>query len=135
MFAERKYWKKQLLGDPQCPYIHRWLLLNLYFFSIRFHHFLRSDDNRALHDHSGWYVTILLWGEYDDVSDEGTVKLRAPSIAFRRATHRHTVRTRGVWTLFILGRETRVWGFWPEGRFKRREKYFKRFGHHPCDQP
>jgi hypothetical protein len=123
----------QKLGKPECPYVHRWCI-NFWLFSIRIHHFLRSDDNRALHDHPFWFITLILKGCYDDISDKRTITLKCGNIAFRRAIHRHTVKTSGVWTLLITGREKRVWGFWPNGKFKRREKYFKKYGHHPCDQ-
>lgn len=34
------------------------------FFNIYLHHILRSDDDRALHDHPWWNVSILLKGMY-----------------------------------------------------------------------
>jgi hypothetical protein len=123
----------QKLGLPECPYVHRWCL-NLGLFTVRVHHFLRSDDNRALHDHPFWFITLVIKGKYDDVTENGYITLTAGDVAFRPALHRHTVRTTGVWTLLLTGHETRVWGFYPNGRFKRREKYFKKYGHHPCDQ-
>lgn len=35
---------------------------------IRLHHILRSDDDRALHDHPWWYLSIILKGGYWEVT-------------------------------------------------------------------
>lgn len=121
------------LGRPECPYVRRWLLW-LGAFSVRIHHFVASDDPRALHDHPWWYLTVILKGGYTDVTDSGGVHLRAPAVAFRHASHRHTVQIDpgGVWTLLITGPQLRYWGFWVKGRFKKANKYFAEHGTHPC---
>jgi hypothetical protein len=131
------------LGRPECPYLRRWAF-NVGLFSIRVHHFMRSDDARAHHDHPWWFLTLVLRGAYYDISQgpEGEVidHLTPGSIRFRPALHRHTVvvehaRPGGVWTIILTGPNLRTWGFWPEGRFRKANKYFKMYGHHPCDQP
>lgn len=128
-------WHRKL-GRPECPYIHRWAV-NFGLFSVRLHHFLRSDDNRALHDHPSWYCTLILKGEYDDVTNiekNEFVRLKPGNIAFRKAEHKHTVRTNGVWTLVVFGRAKQKWGFYPKNKYIRALKYFYRHGHHPCEQ-
>lgn len=45
------FWKKK---------ITRW--------QLRLHHILRSDDDRALHDHPWWYIAIILSGGYWEVT-------------------------------------------------------------------
>lgn len=113
----------QVIGGPADPYLRRWYViprnpvLNVYV-----HQFLRSDDDRALHDHPWWFVSLMLRGAYDEVTERGPVRRRAGSIAFRRAEHRHRVeldwidgRTRReipCWTLIVTGRRSRTWGFW-----------------------
>ena len=92
-------WKQQL-GRPECPYAERWVL-NLHLFSVRLHHFRRSDDARAFHDHPWFFVTLVLRGSYIDRSPSGDDLLRPGSIRFRPALHRHTIVTDGVWTLTI----------------------------------
>lgn len=54
-----------LIGGSTNPYMRRWWVIprNKYF-NIYLHHFLRSDDDRALHDHPWWNMSILLWGKY-----------------------------------------------------------------------
>lgn len=122
------------LGRPECPYLHRWVA-DFGLFSIRVHHFLRSDDNRNLHDHPWWYCTLVLRGSYRDVSEQGEELLTPGKVAFRRALHRHTVQTAGVWTFLVTGPQVRRWGFWVKGKFRKANKYFLMYGHHPCDQP
>src|SRR4051812_37025247 len=84
------------IGGQDAPYMLRWYLLprnpwlNLYL-----HKFLRDDDDRALHDHPWWFVSLMLRGAYYETTPSewtelGQVALRkAGSIAFRRATHQH----------------------------------------------
>lgn len=129
--------KRQRLGRPECPYMERWVL-NLGLFSIRLHHWFRSDDKRAEHDHPSWFLTLILKGSY---TDQGEL-LTPGTVRFRRATYRHVVdvTSGGVWTLLIFGRKTRDWGFWvrrASGKLKwtKSNKYFLENGHHPCDQP
>jgi hypothetical protein len=138
-----KFTWRQQLGREECPYAERWVL-DFGKFTLRLHHFFRSDDARAFHDHSWWFLTLVLKGGYTDVSPEGNDHLRPGSIRFRKAHHRHTVRTDpgGVWTLVVTGPKVRRWGFWvtrKDGsgteRLIKSNKYFATYGHHPCDQP
>ncbi len=125
----------QKLGLPECPYARRWVL-QFSFCSLRIHHFYRSDDDRAFHDHPWWFLTFILAGAYIDVSEDSQTMLKRGDFAFRRAEHKHTVRTDGVWTFLITGAEVRTWGFWTKaGKFLRARKFFWKHGHHPCDQP
>lgn len=102
--------------------------------NIYLHKFQHDDEDRALHDHPWWFVSILLRGRYSEVvfvpGYEPLVQYihrRAPSIAFRPAVHKHRVtlphNTNGTlhpaWTVVITGKVTRVWGFWcPQGWVK-----------------
>jgi hypothetical protein len=152
----------QRLGDPECPYMRRWALL-FGVGSIRLHHWYRSDDKRAPHDHPWGFVTVVLRGSYTDVSfplvpwtwsratgspspgvlwGERRDVLRAGSVRRRPAQHVHTadVAAGGCWTLVLTGPNRRVWGFWARradgsARFRKSNKWFFEMGHHPCDQP
>jgi hypothetical protein len=81
---------REPLGKPECPYARR-TLLNLKWFSVRVHEWIRSDDARYFHDHPWSFLTLVLRGSYVDVSSAGRDKLRTGSIRFRRAEHRHYV--------------------------------------------
>jgi hypothetical protein len=122
------------LGLPECPYVIRWRL-ETRVGSIRLHHWLGRDDDRAFHDHPWWFITLVLHGGYHDLSPEGDDVLRTGSIRFRQALHRHTVvPDPGTWTIIVTGPRIRFWGFWEDGvKFRKANKWFASRGHHPCD--
>ncbi len=127
----------QALGKPECPYLRRWVI-NFGLFSIRLHKWIRGDDPRHLHDHPWNFITIVLSGNYTDITETGEEPLSRWSIRYRAALHKHTVKTTGCWTLLLTGPEKRVWGFWITRRtghpyWVRASRYFRKKGHHPCN--
>lgn len=91
----------QVIGGPEDPYLLRWHLIPRNpFFNIYLHKFCRSDDDRALHDHPWWFISLILRGQYDEITDTGTnrrtKRRHAGSIAYRPATWRHRVSL--LWT-------------------------------------
>lgn len=119
-----------VIGDPANPYMLRWHIVRSQEWpSIYRHSILRNDDDRALHDHRGWNISIVLSGIYDEVVPDWSIAKtpferiadlpvkrirRGPgSIVFRRAAspHRLEVVCGPVETLFITGPTTRDWGF------------------------
>lgn len=121
------------LGLPDCPYLIRWRIETRWG-SVRVHHWLAADDSRAFHDHPWWFVTVVLAGRYTDRSPAGEDHLRRGSIRYRPAHYQHTVYPGpgGAWTLVVTGRKARDWGFWVAGKFRKANKYFATYGHHPC---
>ena len=121
------------LGEKDCPYAFRWVFI-FFGYSIRIHHFLRSDDKRYFHDHAWWFYTFVLKGSYTDVSETGSDTLKRFQWRFRPAEHKHYVDVPkgGVWTILLTGAKERNWGFWINGKMKRPLKYFDKFGHPPC---
>lgn len=109
-----------IVGGHFTPYLRRWYiiprnpLLNIYL-----HEFLRSDDDRALHDHPWVNGSILIHGAYIEhtiaaggihhrrARGAGDVVLRTP-----RAAHRVEIIP-GIrcHTFFITGPRIRNWGF------------------------
>lgn len=129
-----------VIGGDDRPYLRRWWLIpRNRWFNVYLHHFCRSDDDRALHDHPWLNVSILLRGEYTEVlpalpHDPGYCARydlyvrrvrRAPAIVFRRpsAAHRIELHAGPVWTLFLTGPKVRSWGFWCK-RFWRHWRMF-----------
>lgn len=107
-----------VIGSPDHPYLLRWWLIRNRFFNVYLHHIRRDDDDRALHDHPWWNVSILLRGAYEEITPRGTVRRQAPCVVFRRATDAHRLKLpienggiRYVWSLFITGPRVREWGF------------------------
>jgi hypothetical protein len=86
---------------------------------VYLHWILRSDDDRALHDHPWANCSIVLRGSYiEHTIDAGGVHqraLRTPgSIVLRRAkqAHRLEILESGpCWSLFVHGFRLRHWGF------------------------
>lgn len=125
-----------IIGGADRPYLLRWWLIpRNRWFNVYLHKILRSDDDRALHDHPWWNISVVLRGcyfeimpdfkaaetPYTRIADLPTrMKWRGPgSIIFRRARacHRLVIPERGTylpgycWTLFITGPRIREWGF------------------------
>ncbi|MGI4945577.1 MAG: hypothetical protein ACRYHQ_34280 [Janthinobacterium lividum] len=114
-----------IIGGADRPYMRRWYLIPKNTrFNIYLHHFRRSDDDRALHDHPWWNVSLLLRGGYREHMPHG-VRTRYPGVpVYRRAEASHRIDLvrdeagieQAVWSLFITGPKVREWGFWcPKG--------------------
>lgn len=108
-----------LIGGEEQPYVRRWWIIprnrlaNMYL-----HHFCRSDDDRALHDHPWWNVSILLRGAYTEhtIAAGGInrrIRYSVGAIKIRGAKNAHRIElTDGeCWTLFLTGPVLRSWGF------------------------
>ncbi|KKM24080.1 hypothetical protein LCGC14_1608700 [marine sediment metagenome] len=121
---------KEALGRLECPYLYRWTFL-FFGFSLRIHHWLRSDDRRFFHDHGCNLISIILKGRYKNVTPNGTKEVKAGSIWFAKAEARHylDIPKEGAWTLLVCGRKYRNWGFWDkENHMLRPLEYFHRYG-------
>ena len=120
------------IGGNESPYMLRWFLLPRNGrFNIYLHKFLRDDEDRALHDHPWWFISIMVKGGYVETTPEGVKTRSAPSIAYRPATARHRVAlhknedgsAKPCWTIVITGRKAREWGFWCPKGFVHWEKF------------
>lgn len=118
-----------VIGGDQLPYLRRWWILpRNRFLNLYLHHFCRSDDDRALHDHPWAWCSILLRGGYTEHTiAAGGIHRRhvrtAPSIKFAGGSRAHRVELFDshlgttmfgelpCWTLFITGPRYREWGF------------------------
>lgn len=111
-----------LIGGSINPYMRRWWIIpRNRFINVYLHEFLRSDDERALHDHPWWNISILMDGAYTEHLPGGErVDRTAPAVVIRSAKHAHRIqvpltvanlgRAKAV-TLFITGPKIREWGF------------------------
>lgn len=119
----------EAFGLPQCPYLKRWMVI-LFGYSIRLHHWMKSDDKRYFHDHSCDFISIPLRGWYTNCTPNACTAVRPGRIWKSVATDRHylDIPPCGAWTLLLCGRPYHKWGFWVEGRKMRPWKYFRKFG-------
>ena len=145
------------LGYPDSPYLIRWTFI-FFGFSMRIHHWIKSDDNRYFHDHSADLLSIVLRGRYwnvkpididknpsEDVGPDGNEKFcyvegifnslhnflhMSRSIWFSKAEDRHYLKIPegGAWTLMFEGRPRHKWGFYVNGHKWRPLRYFHKFG-------
>lgn len=133
---------EEINGLGRCPtYLYRWTLLKLRGrFSVYLHHFVGDDWSRDLHDHPKRFISIGLRGWYCEetpifpmtyrtelwTSGLGEANTfisrriyRAPWIRTFPPTHIHriVVPSKDCWTLVIVLKPVREWGFWPHGRW------------------
>lgn len=107
-------------------YLERWYLIPRNpIFNIMLHRFVGSDDDRALHDHPWWSVSLLLkgclceWVAREDLGKGHRQWHIVPRFlpVFRSAKHAHAlelISREPAWTLFITGPAIRRWGFYCE---------------------
>ena len=122
------------MGRKECPYLIRWTIV-FFGYSIRLHHWIRSDDKRFFHDHPFDFISIVLKGKYTNVTPEGKYKIYAGSIWFSEGNKRHylDIPKEGVWTLLFCSKPYRKWGFWVNNHLWRPLRYFHKYGIPPCD--
>ena len=120
---------KEALGKPECPYLYRWTLI-LFGYTIRLHHWIKSDDRRFFHDHACNFVSIILKGRYKNVTPDGIFEVKAGSIWRSDALRRHylDIPKEGAWTLLLCGRPYHHWGFYVNDHKWRPLRYFSKFG-------
>lgn len=134
-FIDRVFQREEMDGDGRCPtYLVRWTLLTLWSgIAVYLHHFVGDDWSFDLHDHPKRFISIGLWGAYvegvptpDDSSDVAALLTgvtwriyRAPWIRTFPAKHIHRIELlpdrRPCWTLVLVLRTSRPWGFWHRG--------------------
>src|SRR6185503_1346680 len=121
---------RYVIGPADDPYMIRFAIVKSPSFGLCVHKFVRSDYERALHDHPWWYASFVLVGSYVEefhverpdgrpisVGEDGGLRARTRrtpwSFALRPAKWRHRVildveRTAPYapvpcWTLVLMG--------------------------------
>lgn len=132
-----------IIGNPMQTL--RWHLIQWRGFQLALHCWLKSDDDRALHDHSAdnWSFILSPQGYYEVIGPHNpsefefaAIKTRRAWIPyFRKAETPHRVLLcddRPVWTLWLRFPPRRQWGFWcPKGWRHWREYVAEREYHSP----
>lgn len=101
-----------IIGNP--PYMLRWYIIpRNKWFNIYLHKIVKSDDDRALHDHPWWSASFTLQGSCKEYTKRGTCRtIRKGMVTFRSAEFAHRLELiETCWTLFITGPKLRHWGF------------------------
>jgi hypothetical protein len=105
-----------IIGPASNPQTLRWHIFKWRGWQLALHKWCRSDDDRALHDHSGHNVSLILTGGYFEVLQGGVERFRWPLVPyFRRADLPHCIKLpsggKPVWTLWLRWPPSREWGF------------------------
>lgn len=116
-----KLFEKHVIGYGFNPLLVRYILFRIPRFGIYLHQLLRSDYELALHDHPWPFISITLRGGYIEVHDQtidGKQVFQPHTrgdILIRPAEWRHRFilddNKPPTWTLVIVGRRQRNWGF------------------------
>lgn len=132
---------EEINGAGRCPtYLYRWTVFQpkrpRWFwrgFGIYLHKFVGDDWSRDLHDHPKRFVSVGLRGCYREESIDSrgarvTRVYRAPWIRTFPASHIHRlglIDGQPCWTLVVVLRAVREWGFWHEGTWIHWREYVK----------
>ncbi len=130
---------EEINGGHRCPtYLYRWFLMRTRWFKVYLHHFVADDWSLDLHDHPKRFISIGLRGSYIEYTPDSSILglgekwqiFKAPWFRSFPAEHIHRLkmpRSGGAngtplkihdcWTVVIVLRGTREWGFWHLGRF------------------
>lgn len=118
---------EEINGRERCAtYLYRWTIGKWRGRGVYLHHFVGDDWSHDLHDHPKRFISIGLKGGYTEITPgEKRTVFKAPWIRTFPAEHIHRiVMSRGwlgeigdCWTLVIVLKPTRQWGFWHFGTF------------------
>lgn len=107
-----KFFEKKLIGPEDDPLIVRYRIFRCSAFGVFIHKIMRSDHDRALHDHPWNFVSIILRGSYVEHTPQSQRAFSSGRILVRPAYWLHRLElTSPVWTLVFVGSNFRRWGF------------------------
>ncbi len=147
--------KKVIVNCEKQPYLHRWYVVRTERVSLFVHKFVRSDEDRALHDHPWSFIVLPIWRGYIEHNerlpnipfDSEHIKELADYVEngpdfvphqsrvwpilgtrFRSSLYRHRVELidgKPSWSLFIRFKKVREWGFWLPQGFMLWNKFWQ----------
>lgn len=126
-------WREHL-GRPECPYLYRWSFV-FFNFSIRIHHWIRSDVKTHFHDHPYDFLSIVIKGSYHNITPNARTKVSAGSVWISKGTELHylEIPRGGAWTLLFCSRPYKKWGFFVNGKRVSPRHFFNIYGHPGCN--
>lgn len=133
---------EEINGHNRCPtYLYRWTLFKFQkLLSIYLHHFVADDWSLDLHDHPKRFISVGLRGGYVEHQQHSMRIFHSPWVRTFPANHIHRLEMfrspsglKDCWTLVVVLRATRQWGFWHLGQFIHWRKYVEEIGG-PADE-
>jgi hypothetical protein len=61
---DKLFKKRVIINCEKDPYLHRWFMIKTPWLGVYIHKFVRSDEDRALHDHPWPFLVIPIWRGY-----------------------------------------------------------------------
>ena len=130
---------EEINGANRCPtYLYRWTVAKFPGKrGIYIHHFVGDDWSLDLHDHPKRFISIGVYGWYIEETPQAAdsewagatilTRYRAPWIRSFPANHIHRLQvpTKNCWTIVIVLKAQREWGFWHLGNFIHWRTYVK----------
>jgi len=110
----------RLISRDGAPYLERYLLARLGPLTVYLHRFVAPDGDAEVHDHPWRALSVVLAGGYveERATLDGAAGLRVRLRRVRwanwiapQALHRIAAVQPDTWTLFIIGRHRKGWGF------------------------
>lgn len=125
---------EEINGHGRCPtYLYRWQILRLFGFALYVHRFVADDWSLDLHDHPKRFVSLMFYGGYIETTRAGDRVYRAPYLRSFPGEHAHRIHLgddRECWTLVLVCRAGRQWGFWHAGGWIHWREYVRgQFAH------
>lgn len=134
------FWRWKYITPPGMRevYLTRLYLLETPYGGIKLHWIHRPDNDRHLHDHPWWFLSIVLWGHYDEEVPEVYQTWMGPKVMHNRKRmqrirwgtfkkpeqfHRIARLAPRTLTLVITGPKVREWGFQTETGWIHWKKY------------
>lgn len=107
-------------------HFRRWRLLKTRWFDVYIHGIYKADKDKHLHDHPWNIWTMVLWGSYlEELPDSDYIYRRCFDMGYRGDKEFHKIRScfGPVYTLAIMGKKTKEWGYDVNGIWVHNEEY------------
>lgn len=123
--------------EPDVNYLTRWRIVQTPWCALYLHRMERPDSRPTLHDHPWSFVSIILRGGYTE--ERLNLQDRLPR---RRIIRRVNVMRRDdahyiaelhrpkVWSLLLVGKRRRTWGYWEPSTWAFGEWIWTEFDKH-----
>ena len=124
-FIDRLFRMEEMNGG------YRWELARVGGLRIDLHHFVTDDWLGDMHDHPARGISIGLFGKSREKLPEEYAFIGHPACGPSPASHTHriTMVDRGsCWTIMIMLKPVRTWGFWTSAGWKPWDEYGKARG-------
>ena len=116
--------KKDIGYSPNDIAIRRWRIISTPLGGIYLHEIRRPDKDRDCHDHPWTFRTFILWGGYNEmyITHDKGIEARSWTRFSRHAmplwaAHKIMEVAPHTYTLVLVGRKRKNWGFWSTNQY------------------